>query len=133
MNHAAQVGQNAELKDMYQTMGFEALRQSSAFEGSPVPMMQFLVQNRARVRQINQGDIVRRFEEHLPTIGHVQFASVPDRSEPDHGELDFGWLLPRLYEAGYDGFVGAEYLPAADTASGLNWMAALREHDTERR
>ena len=59
MNHAAQVGQNAELKDMYQTMGFEALRQSSAFEGSPVPMLQFLVQNRARVRQIQQGDMLQ--------------------------------------------------------------------------
>ena len=75
--------------------------------------------------QIGQGDLLRRFEAHLPLIGHVQFASVPDRSEPDEGEVDYGWLLPRLFAAGYDGFAGAEYRPRDDTESGIGWLAAF--------
>lgn len=72
--------------------------------------------------QIGQGDLLRRFEAHLPLIGHVQFAAVPSRHEPDQGEIAFRWLLPQLYAAGYDGFVGAEYRPASSTEDGLGWM-----------
>jgi hydroxypyruvate isomerase len=72
--------------------------------------------------QIGQGDLLRRFERALPMIGHVQFASVPDRGEPDGGEVDYGWLLPRLYNAGYKGLVGAEYRPNGSTEAGLGWM-----------
>lgn len=75
--------------------------------------------------QIAQGDLLRRFEAHRPVIGHVQFAAVPSRHEPDRGEIDFSWLLPQLYAAGYDGFVGAEYRPAAATGDGLGWMRAF--------
>ena len=77
--------------------------------------------------QIGQGDLVRRFEQHLPSIGHVQFASVPDRAEPDRGEVAYDWLLPRLYELGYRGFVGAEYRPAMSTEAGLAWLQAYDE------
>lgn len=76
--------------------------------------------------QITQGDLLRRFVEHLPMIGHVQFAAVPSRAEPDQGELDYRWLLNRFESAGYNGFMGAEYRPAADTDSGLSWMTAFR-------
>ncbi len=72
--------------------------------------------------QISQGDVLRRFEANLATIGHVQFAAVPSRQEPDAGELDYGWLLPKLYEVGYEGFVGAEYRPMTTTDDGLEWL-----------
>lgn len=72
--------------------------------------------------QIGQGDVARRFEAHLPRIGHVQFASVPDRAEPDRGEVSYGWLLPRFYQLGYTGFVGAEYRPTTTTEAGLGWL-----------
>ena len=55
-------------------------------------------------------------------VGHVQFAAVPDRTEPDHGRIDYADLLPRMAQAGYRGWFGAEYRPCGDTAAGLGWM-----------
>lgn len=69
--------------------------------------------------QIVHGDVTRTISSYLDAIGHIQFAAVPDRSEPDHGELDFGWLLPELANAGYAGFFGAEYHPRSGS---LAWM-----------
>ena len=43
--------------------------------------------------QIVSGDLLKRFEQHLPLIGHVQIAAVPSRAEPDEGEIE---LLERL-------------------------------------
>ena len=74
--------------------------------------------------QILQGDLLNRFKAYLPYIGHVQIAGVPQRAEPDCGEVNYPALLPAIYEAGYDGYVGAEYKPVADTDSGLGWRAA---------
>ena len=76
--------------------------------------------------QLTGGDLLHRFETHLPLIGHVQFAGVPHRSEPDTGEVDYAWLLPQLVAAGYQGYVGAEYRPATTTEAGLAWMRPFR-------
>ena len=73
--------------------------------------------------QILQGDVLSRFKAHLPFIGHVQIASVPERVEPDRGELNYVNLIPAIYEAGYQGYIGAEYKPIMDTDSGLGWRA----------
>lgn len=67
-------------------------------------------------------DILREVEAHLPVIGHVQFASVPDRAEPDHGDIDYASLLPAIERLGYDGFFGAEYRPATGSFA---WMERL--------
>ena len=75
--------------------------------------------------QIIQGDLLRCFEQHAASIGHVQFAAVPSRGEPDDSEVDYRWLLPRLYDAGYCGHVGAEYRPASTTEAGLGWLSAF--------
>ncbi len=74
--------------------------------------------------QIMGGDLLRRFKDAEDDIGHVQFASVPDRSEPDQGEVDYNWLLPAIVEAGFDGLFGAEYKPKSATDDGLEWMKA---------
>lgn len=71
-------------------------------------------------------DLVPALAAALPRIGHVQFAAVPDRAEPDHGEVDFPTLLPALAAAGWSGWFGAEYRPRAATDDGLGWMATLR-------
>ena len=76
--------------------------------------------------QIMQGDVTRRLCDHLNFIGHVQIAAVPDRGEPDGGELDYQYLLTELDAAGYDGFVGAEYRPRTTTEAGLGWLRASR-------
>ena len=73
--------------------------------------------------QIAGDDITRRIEALTPMIGHVQIAGVPDRHEPDSGELSLGHFLAALDRAGYDGCVGAEYTPAGRTGDGLGWFA----------
>jgi hydroxypyruvate isomerase len=75
--------------------------------------------------QVAGGDLTRRFAEVVQSVGHVQFAGVPDRDEPDRGELAYERLLPALAALGYEGHFGAEYRPRAGTEEGLGWMAAL--------
>ncbi len=72
------------------------------------------------------GEVDRLLEEHLELIGHVQISSVPDRAEPDHGEVEYRDLLEDLERWGYEGFVGAEYHPTTSTEAGLGWMALIR-------
>jgi 2-dehydrotetronate isomerase len=70
--------------------------------------------------------ILEEFEAHRQLVGHVQFAAVPDRGEPDAGEVDFASLLPKLATRGYAGHFGAEYKPRRSTDEGLGWLAAWR-------
>ena len=76
--------------------------------------------------QIMEGDITRRFETLLPLIGHVQIAAVPDRGTPDHGELDYGFVLPRIVALGWSQPIGAEYLPENKASPDMGWMARFR-------
>lgn len=77
--------------------------------------------------QIMQGDLIRKLKTHLPSIGHIQVAAVPDRSEPDNGELHYPNIYKALQDMGWSGYIGAEYKPRTDTASGLGWLNKLRE------
>ena len=76
--------------------------------------------------QILGGDLLRRFDLHRDLVGHVQFAAVPDRGEPDRGEVNYGWLLPEMAAAGYEGAFGAEYRPRGLTEAGLGWLGPLK-------
>jgi len=71
--------------------------------------------------QIVGGDLIRRFEAHLPLIGHAQIAGVPARREPDEGEVNYREILAALDRLGYAGFVGCEYRPRGRTEAGLDW------------
>jgi hydroxypyruvate isomerase len=74
--------------------------------------------------QITEGDVTMRLRSDLPTgrVGHLQIAGVPDRHEPDAGELAIGHLFRVIDELGFDGWIGCEYRPAAGTSEGLGWM-----------
>lgn len=76
--------------------------------------------------QIMEGDLTRRLERHKNIIGHIQFASVPHRREPDEGEVSFPALFKTIAEMGWDRWVAAEYKPRARTEDGLEWLAAAR-------
>ena len=76
--------------------------------------------------QLMEGDISHRLQDLLPIIGHIQFASVPTRNEPDGGELNYRHVFGVLRELGYDTPLGAEYKPVGATESGLGWMDYLR-------
>jgi len=71
--------------------------------------------------QIISGDLIRRFEKHLPVIGHVQIAAVPTRGEPDEGEINYPAVFEAIDRSGYAGWIGCEYRPRARTEDGLGW------------
>ena len=71
--------------------------------------------------QIVEGDIAVKLQRDMAGIGHIQIAGVPDRHEPDLGELNYLYLFERIDALGYTGWIGCEYRPRAGTSEGLGW------------
>ena len=83
--------------------------------------------------QIVEGDVASKIRQYLPTgrVGHFQIAGVPERHEPDVGELHYPYLLDVIDEVaaqcGWSGWVGCEYRPRRGaspgaTTEGLSWI-----------
>jgi hydroxypyruvate isomerase len=72
--------------------------------------------------QIVEGDLAMKIRRYLPHVGHVQIAGVPERHEPDRGEVNYPYLFRLLDELGYAGWIGCEYRPAGRTEDGLGWL-----------
>ncbi len=83
--------------------------------------------------QVVEGDVAMKIRQYLPTgrVGHFQIAGVPERHEPDVGEMNYPYLFQVIDETaaqcGWQGWVGAEYRPArgaqpGGTSAGLGWM-----------
>lgn len=66
-------------------------------------------------------DPVISLREHGSRVGHIQFADAPGRQEPGTGEIDFDAVFKAIDEMGYQGWVGAEYLPSGRTDRSLAW------------
>ena len=71
--------------------------------------------------QMSEGLIANKIGRFLAKSAYVQFAGVPGRHEPDNGEMNYEFLFGMLEDAGYDGWVGAEYRPRGETLAGLGW------------
>lgn len=76
--------------------------------------------------QISEGDLATRIRANADLTAHVQIAGVPERHEPDRGEVNYPYLFEVLDETGYDGFIGCEYRPRGATEDGLGWFAPWR-------
>jgi len=78
--------------------------------------------------QIVEGDVATKLRTYLPTgrVGHLQIAGVPERHEPDVGEVNYPYLFDVVDALGWDGWIGCEYRPKAATSAGLGWLRALR-------
>ena len=77
--------------------------------------------------QIVHGDLEAMIRANIDMIGHVQFAAIHDRGEPDVGEINFPYVFKVLEDAGYDGHLGAEYKPRGKTVEeGLGWIKTYR-------
>ena len=72
--------------------------------------------------QIVEGDLAMKLKRDVAGIGHIQIAGVPERHEPDLGELNYPYLLDLIDSLGYDGYIGCEYRPRAGTSAGLGWL-----------
>lgn len=78
--------------------------------------------------QVVEGDVAMKLRRYLPTgrVAHLQIAGVPQRREPDLGELRYPYLFDVIDELGYEGWVGCEYRPRlggapGGTTAGLGW------------
>jgi hydroxypyruvate isomerase len=87
--------------------------------------------------QIVEGDLAMKLRQYLPTgaVGHIQIAGVPERHEPDIGEINYPYLFALIDElaadCGWDGWLGCEYKPrlggqSGGTSAGLGWFRAWR-------
>ena len=72
--------------------------------------------------QIVEGDLAMNLRKHIDGVGHIQIAGVPERHEPDIGEINYPYLFSLMDELRYDGWVGCEYRPRAGTSAGLGWL-----------
>lgn len=73
-----------------------------------------------------EGDIVTRLRALAPMIGHIQFASVPDRGPPDGGEVSYPFVFVEIAALGWARPLGAEYKPVGTTEHSLGWLRRLR-------
>ena len=85
--------------------------------------------------QISEGDLAMKLRQYLPSgrVAHLQIAGVPERHEPDVGEVHYPYLFQLLDELGYDGWIGCEYKPARGaaphaTSDGLGWLQRWLAH-----
>ncbi|MGZ5063544.1 MAG: 2-oxo-tetronate isomerase [Usitatibacter sp.] len=84
--------------------------------------------------QIVEGDLAMKLRRYIAGVGHIQVAGVPERHEPDLGEVNYPYLFALIDELGYDGWIGCEYRPRRGTSEGLGWARPwLQDSDKERR
>lgn len=78
--------------------------------------------------QIVEGDLAMKLRKYLPTgkVGHLQIAGVPDRHEPDLGEVNHPYLFGLIDALRWQGHIGCEYRPAGATSAGLGWFEPYR-------
>ena len=88
----------------------------------PALKMQFDCYHMARMGE----DLASALPENIGHIGHIQFADVPDRHQPNTGTLDYASLFRLIDALPYDGYCGAEYHPTGLTADSLQWFEPYR-------
>ena len=69
--------------------------------------------------QLNEGSLCDHIRAYGSRFGHVHIADAPGRHEPGTGEIFFPAVLRCLEDAGYDGLIGFELVPAASTAQAV--------------
>ena len=73
-----------------------------------------------------QGESMERFRHFSELVAHVQIAGVPERHEPNTGDLDYARVFAMLRELDYAGAVGCEYRPKGETREGLAWRESVQ-------
>jgi hydroxypyruvate isomerase len=68
------------------------------------------------------GDAVDVFATYAPLIRHVQLGDAPGAGAPGTGRIDFNGLYAAMDEAGYRGWVVADYVGKGPTDETLDWM-----------
>ncbi|MEO1745149.1 MAG: TIM barrel protein [Pseudomonadota bacterium] len=69
-----------------------------------------------------EGNVITRLQSLMPMIGHIQFASVPDRGPPERGDVDYAEVFAEIKALGWNAPLGAEYKPNGPTELTLGWL-----------
>ena len=72
--------------------------------------------------QLMEGNLTNRIKELLPLIGHIQFAAVPNRTAPGHGEIDYTYLFSAIKAMGWQQPLGAEYKSGGNPLKSMDWL-----------
>jgi hydroxypyruvate isomerase len=72
--------------------------------------------------EIMEGGLLDRITKLAPQIGHIQIADVPGRHQPGSGRIDFPAVFAAIDRSGYQGWVGAEYIPVGPTGASFGWL-----------
>lgn len=86
--------------------------------GGVAPTLQFDIYHCARIH----GDVPRWIERAAAHIGHFQIAGIPDRHEPDIGDLPLSDIIAAIARFAPGKTIGCEYRPLGQTEDGLSWL-----------
>jgi len=76
--------------------------------------------------QLEDGDLIEKFNAGADQVAHVQIGDVPGRHQPGTGEVNHANLIKAVRAAGYRGKIGLEFLPLdQDDAKAVLDMVAL--------
>ena len=77
--------------------------------------------------QLMEGDLTHKLQNLHTRIGHIQFASVPDRGPPDGGEINYAHVFEVIAGMGFNTPLGAEYKPNGPTQATLSWLSVFSD------
>ena len=76
--------------------------------------------------QIMDGDVIRRIRQYADYIAHVHTAGNPGRAElDDKQEINYPPIMRALVDVKYAGYIGQEFIPTREPATGLEEAVAL--------
>jgi hydroxypyruvate isomerase len=76
--------------------------------------------------QLEDGDLIEKFNAGFDQVAHVQIGDVPGRHQPGTGEINHANLLKAVRAAGYRGQIGLEFMPLdQNDAKAVQDMLAL--------
>ena len=97
---------------------FDLAREIITTIDAPNLRLQFDAYHAAKIT----GDVFGTWDAMRDITRHVQVAQMPDRSEPDRGEIDYPAFFDQLDRDGYSGWVAGEYKPRGKTEAGTDWI-----------
>ena len=75
-----------------------------------------------------EGNVLCRIMANLDIIGHFHAAGIPGRNELTCGEQNYPFICKKLDAAGFDGYLGLEYIPLKESRASLTetreWLQA---------
>ena len=82
-----------------------------------LPMMRAINSPRVKLlwdfyhMQLEDGDLIQKFNAGIDQVAYVQIGDVPGRHEPGTGEVNHANLFKAVRAAGYRGKIGLEFMP----------------------